>query len=104
MMTVQLWDKFAHFSAFAAGSALLTWALRVSTTWPPLRIAWMTILALAIFGATDEWHQLYTPERSGADRYDWFADVLGATAAALATTYLLYARHPRQSRPAPGGN
>ncbi len=104
MMTVQIWDKLAHFSAFAAGSALLTGALRVSTAWPPLRIALLAIFTLALFGATDEWHQLYTPGRSGADRYDWIADVLGATTAACATTVLLYARHSRKNRPAPVGN
>lgn len=101
MMTVQLWDKLAHFSAYAAGSALLTWALWASTAWPPQRVIWIAIVSLALFGATDEWHQLHTPGRSGADRYDWLADVLGAAAAAFLTTHLLYARHPRKNRPAP---
>lgn len=36
-----------------------------------------TILIVALYGATDEWHQLFVPKRS-CSLYDWFADCIGA--------------------------
>ena len=41
------------------------------------------IIAIALTGCLDEYHQSFTPGRSGNDPYDWLADVLGATAGAL---------------------
>jgi VanZ family protein len=40
-----------------------------------------------LFGATDEWHQSFVIGRL-ADPYDWAADTLGATSAALFLTLL----------------
>jgi hypothetical protein len=82
MMPFALWDKFLHFIAFVAGGVLLASALRQSTAWPRGRIALVGIAALTAFGATDEWHQLHTANRTGADVYDWLADALGAAAGA----------------------
>ena len=48
----------------------------------PLILA--TVLLLAVVGALDEWHQTFTPGRSGNDPLDWLADVLGAFAGATA--------------------
>lgn len=97
-----LWDKAAHFAAFAVGAVLLALALRWNTAWSWPRIVCFTIAAISIFGATDEWHQLYTPHRSGADVGDWIADTLGAIAGAAATSFS-HARHPHKNRPAPRG-
>ena len=98
MNVIHLWDKAAHFAVFVVGAALLALALRWWTTWPPLRIAVVTVVAISAYGATDEWHQLYTPGRSGADVGDWIADTLGAIAAAF-----FHARHQLKNRPAPLG-
>jgi VanZ family protein len=98
----QFWDKAEHFLAFVAGAVNLTLALSWSTAWSWKRIIIFTAIALAVFGAADEIHQLYTPNRSGADPYDWTADTLGAVTGTLLTS-LIYARHCRTRRPAPAG-
>ncbi len=98
----QMWDKAAHFIAFLAGSVNLTLALRWGTAWPWKRVAVFTIAAISVFGAVDEIHQLFTPNRSGADPYDWTADTLGAIAGTLLTA-TLYARYFSTRRPAPAG-
>src|SRR5438067_8378823 len=79
MLRIPHWDKVCHTGAFAAGALILTLALRTSTAMPMHKIVPLVILVISIFGATDEWHQLYTPSRSGGDVFHWPADTLGAT-------------------------
>lgn len=100
---VHLWDKAEHFLAFFTGAVVLTCALRFSTGWTWLRIGLVGALAIAGYAATDEYHQLYTPNRSGGDLLDWLADALGGTLGA-AFTILIYALCQRSNRPAPAGN
>jgi VanZ family protein len=102
-MAPSFWDKGAHFIAFAAGAVALTVALRVSTFWSWRRVVVVAIVALSAFGAADEYHQRFTPGRTGADVHDWMADTLGAAAGAVAT-YLIYGRFSRKSAPAPAGD
>lgn len=74
------WDKLNHFAAFAAGGWLAASAVRVSI--PFLRAGTLLLaaaLVVASFGAFDEMFQLLSPGRSGADLYDWIADLLGAS-------------------------
>lgn len=94
MVPFELSDKFLHFIAFVGGGVLLVTALRLSTRWQPARIIWIGFAALALYGAADEWHQLSTPNRSGADPLDWLADVLGAAAGVSATALLRIRRPP----------
>ena len=96
----ELWDKAAHFTAFLAGAANLALALCWSTAWPWKRVIIFTAIAISGFGAVDEFHQLFTPNRSGADPYDWTADTIGALTGALLTA-LVYARYFSTPRPAP---
>ena len=96
----ELWDKGAHFLAFFAGGALMTLALRFSTAWPWKKIAMVSAVVISLFGATDEYHQKFTPNRSGADVFDWIADALGACAGAAMMTFC-YARATRPHQPAP---
>lgn len=42
-----------------------------------------TILIVALYGATDEVHQLFVPQRSG-NLYDWIADCIGAATVSAA--------------------
>jgi len=100
---IHVWDKAAHFLAFFSGAVVLTCALRFSTGWPWLRIGLVGALAVAAYGATDEYHQLSTPYRSGGDLLDWLADALGGTFGTV-STILIYARFQRSNRPAPAGN
>ncbi|MBC8128281.1 MAG: VanZ family protein [Gloeobacteraceae cyanobacterium ES-bin-144] len=79
-------DKVAHFIYFFGGGVLLAgWRFR----YQPVRPSWKlilttTILTMALIGWLDEWHQSFTPGRSGNDPFDWLADLLGATAGAFA--------------------
>ncbi|HEX8312000.1 MAG TPA: VanZ family protein, partial [Chthoniobacteraceae bacterium] len=102
-MAPAFWDKGAHFIAFAAGAVALTTALRLTTEWSWRRVILVAIIALSAFGAADEYHQRFTPGRTGADVQDWMADALGAAAGAIAT-YLIYGRFSRKSAPAPAGD
>jgi VanZ family protein len=98
----QLWDKAEHFLAFFAGAINLTLALCWNTRWPWKQLIIFSVIALSVFGAVDEIHQLFTPNRSGADPYDWSADTLGALTGTL-LTFLIYVRNFRTRRPTPAG-
>ena len=43
-------------------------------------VALLAILAISFFGAMDEWHQQFIPQRS-MDLLDWAADTTGANSA-----------------------
>lgn len=78
-------DKVKHFGYFFGGSGLFSAWLYLrnpeSPNWKRLIIT--SILTLAVVGAVDEFHQSFTPGRSGNDFWDWLADVVGATAGAF---------------------
>lgn len=82
-------DKVEHAIYFAAGGTCLALALalRPSSASPALpgtpwkKWALTVILTGAVVGWFDEWHQSFTPGRSGLDVYDWMADVLGSVLA-----------------------
>ncbi len=99
---LEVWDKAAHFLAFAVGGTLVALALRWSTQWRWPQIVLTAFVFVSLFGAADEFHQLYTPKRSGADFHDWLADTFGGLAGAFVFR-LLYARYLRKNRPAPAG-
>jgi VanZ family protein len=96
------YDKAAHFAAFAVGSMLLVNAFVFSTHWGRARIIFLAIVCIALFGATDEWHQLFTPKRSGADLYDWIADVLGAIFGAFTALFIHVRYYAKSCRAAAG--
>lgn len=77
-----IWDKAGHFIAFAAGGVLLALAFGLAFRWKPGVIFRRAVLILALYAASDEWHQYYTPGRSAGDVRDWFADLLGSSAGA----------------------
>jgi len=80
------WDKVNHFAAFAVGGWLAALALRTSLPRTPgVRIVVLAVILIAAFGVLDEALQTFTPGRTGADISDWTADVLGASAGALAS-------------------
>lgn len=75
-------DKVAHFGVFGLLAILV-----VRNGFPPRR-AWFAVLAVSLFGLTDEWHQSFTPGRF-VEFADWVADTLGAI---IAVT--IYVRWP----------
>ncbi len=99
MFDLRFFDKICHAIAFAAGSAILAVALRYSTAWSWKKIVLLSILAVSIYGITDEIHQLWTPGRSGADVFDWLADSAGATLGAIVirSIYVQF-RDPKSAR------
>ena len=96
------WDKLAHFLAYAAGGVLLAVALRRTVVWPWKKRIVFAIVALSLYGVSDEIHQLFTPLRSGGDFGDWFADTLGG-GAGVTLCHFLHARSQRAHRPSPSG-
>ena len=78
-------DKIVHFCYFFGGGGLLSaWLFRLRPDLPNWKaILSVTILTVALLGGLDEFHQTFTPGRSGNDPYDWLADILGAAAGAF---------------------
>ena len=79
-------DKVAHFGYFFGGSGLLCAYLYRrrsgrSTHWKTLIMT--AVIVIGIVGILDEYHQSFTPGRSGNDPYDWLADVVGGMVGAL---------------------
>lgn len=70
-------DKVVHFFVFGL---LATLVLR--NGFAP-RQAWLAVVIVSVFGATDEWHQSFTPGRV-MQVGDWVADTLGAVVAVIA--------------------
>jgi len=75
-------DKVLHMSGYALLGILYSIALRGEG----LRPTKMTVVAIflaSLYGASDEWHQSFTPRRT-ADVHDWLADTAGGAAGAIA--------------------
>lgn len=97
------WDKAAHFVAFFAGGVALVIALRWSTKMDWVVLSLVAYVALNTYGMTDEIHQMFTPNRTGADLLDFLADALGA-AAGIITTSTIYAFIQRKSGGTPAAD
>lgn len=66
-------DKVAHAALYAVLGVALAYGRRGVLAPPP---HWLMILVGALYGATDEWHQVFVRGRS-PDLGDWLADVTG---------------------------
>jgi VanZ family protein len=66
-------DKVAHLLLYAVQGWLVARAMR---TRRPLSLV-AAILAIAAFGALDEWHQQFLAR--DADVLDWIADIIGGS-------------------------
>lgn len=77
---VDLLSPAAHFGEYALLGFLLANALRQHM---PLKRACLAAIACAsLFGASDEFHQYFVPERM-CDPLDWLVDTCGASLGAL---------------------
>ena len=77
-------DKFLH-SIYYCGGALcfLFFLFGKKVSLPSFRSLLIPgVLFTAIVGASDEYHQSFTPGRMGNDPWDWLADVSGGVLAA----------------------
>lgn len=77
-------DKIEHTAYFAAGGVCLLLSLRLAGFARQTGVAIvLTMLFCSLVGALDEWHQTFTPGRSGGDVWDWTADTVGGFLGAL---------------------
>jgi VanZ family protein len=75
-------DKVVHLIMFGILSALVLRALRERDLLP-LRVALaLAVVVTSAYGASDEWHQMFVPNRYPSVS-DWVADTLGAGLAAV---------------------
>jgi VanZ family protein len=82
-------DKTLHALEYGTLTCLY---LRAARLWfpraCPMRIALYCALAACLYGLSDEWHQVYVPQRT-AELSDMLADCVGAIMAAGAFLYFI---------------
>ena len=73
-------DKVVHFGYFMGGAFILATGilLRKGTDTRPFFCIFLPALLFTVIGLLDEFHQTFTPGRSGNDPFDWLADILGS--------------------------
>lgn len=86
--TIKNIDKVMHFIAFF--SLAISFCLWFSfETWKTktLRTAFLVLAFVSLYGALDEFHQVFVPYRV-ASVSDWIADTLGASLAVLIFSFV----------------
>ena len=73
-------DKLAHMAEYFILSLLVYLALVKAHTCKAPAAAVFSVIIISIYGASDEFHQNFTPGRT-VDFFDWLADLTGALAA-----------------------
>jgi len=76
-------DKAIHWTLFCILGWLIARALRRTHNLSLPKTFVLAILLASAYGASDEFHQRFVPNRT-CDVMDWLADTLGASAAAAA--------------------
>lgn len=90
-------DKLLHCLYFSGGAFCFLLGLwGRSGGLHTLRFAVGGLLFTAVIGALDEYHQTFTPGRSGNDVFDWMADMSGGLLGAMIA--ILFLRWVRQVR------
>ncbi len=79
-------DKLLHMAEYAVLGGLIARALRLGGR-RPAQVLVLALLAASLYGASDELHQRFVPDRT-ADPRDWAADTAGAALGAAAVTFL----------------
>lgn len=83
-------DKLVHMAIYGFFAMLCYISLihlKSENTFSKNPFAW-TLIITCLYGASDELHQLFTPNRS-CEFLDWAADAAGAIIAVLLIKYLL---------------
>ena len=84
-------DKIVHGLVFGVLGLLLLRALAEGLGWSPARAGLLAVLGASVYGALDEFHQLFVPLRK-VEFADWVADTLGAIALCALALFLLRRR------------
>lgn len=83
------WDKLAHMAEYSVLGWLTARALLYSRIgWLSRYYVWITIAFGVLYGASDEWHQLYVKGRYSSV-YDVMADVVGVIIGRFVFAYWL---------------
>ncbi len=83
-------DKIAHFGFFFGGGGLFCgWLRHQFKKLNALQCIGITTLVGSLVGVIDEYHQTFTPGRSGNDIGDWTADTLGSLTGAIVMILVL---------------
>ena len=91
--TVPNFDKVEHFGAYGLLGILVFDAVRRSTTVALPKAALVAVLITSAYGASDEFHQSFVPNRS-CDVWDWTADTIGGILSVA--VYAAYESRPNQ--------
>ena len=71
-------DKVEHATYFTLGGMCFLLGVRLAGLAQGKTAAIvLAVLFCSLVGVLDEWHQTFTPGRSGNDVWDWLADTLG---------------------------
>lgn len=93
-------DKFIHFLVFGLLCLMICWSL--SSVSIGSKSIYKIILAIGItslYGASDEFHQFFTPNRS-VETFDWLADTAGAVTAGFLWQIITHKWQIRKKLPA----
>ncbi len=96
-LPTEIWsfDKLLHAGEYAVLGVLVARALAAGGLSPARAFLWALLLA-SLYGASDELHQSFVPNRS-CDPRDWAADTAGAAAGAALGARSLRPRKARAS-------
>lgn len=94
-------DKAVHALIFTVGSFLLATGFFRLFGSSLLKTAIFAFIAMVLVGAGDEFHQTFTPGRSGNDRGDLAADAIGALIGITCARFLHGKRSAKSPPPAP---
>lgn len=89
-------DKLVHAFLFGVLSAGIVFALRAGHRWQSVAAAIGGFVLATLYGATDELHQMFNPNRM-ADVMDALANAAGAAVVAIAS--LAVRARPREPAP-----
>jgi VanZ family protein len=79
VVIVPMQDKVVHLVEYAVLAILYCYSIaRTRPMWQKPLVMALSVLLAALWGAVDEWHQSFVPNRS-PDVMDAVADALGAT-------------------------
>jgi VanZ family protein len=81
VLTENVWDKLLHVIEYG-GLAVLFGRALVGEGLASVSACVLAVLLTSAYAASDEYHQLFVPLRSG-DIHDWLADTVGAAAGAI---------------------